>query len=256
MGAVHVDLRGLGVFLSIFLRLAVVLFMLPFFNTKQFPARVKAPVVLCLAAMLYPILRTTVAPLPFEPGGLVVVIFGEIIFGMVLAFSILVVLAAVQFAGDLISFQMGFSFAQSVDPATGGQEPVISRWIQMITMMLFLSLNGHHVLLRALVDSFRNIPIGGFVLDAVHFNKLMALVGQLFVIGIQIAAPVMVLLLMIHLILALVGKFAPQINLMATSFPITITLGMLSFILALPIIKEAIGHRLIALFHVLHTLIE
>ncbi len=256
MPAVHLSLSELGIFLSILLRVSIVLFMLPFYNTKQFPIRMKMLVSLSFAAILHPILRHSVAPLPFDAMALTIVVFGEILFGMVLAFAVLVVLTGVQFAGDLISFQMGFGFAQTVNPTGGGQMGVISRWVQLIAMMALIGINGHHVMLRAVVDSFRTIPIGGFVLNAGNFDKLMVLTGQLFVIGIQLAAPVMVLLLMIHLILGLVGKFAPQMNLMATSFPLTIGLGLLAFIYTLPIMKDLIEQWFMSLFHALHALIK
>lgn len=250
MVTLYVNTAAIGIYLSILLRLSIVLFMLPLFNSTQVPNFLKAGIALAMTTMLYPLLRHYVAPLPFETGALVAVVLGELIFGMVLAFSILLTFNVFQFAGELLSFQMGFGFAQVADPQYGAQVTLISRYMQMMATLVLLSINGHHMMLKAIVQSFQNIPIGGFVLSAANLGRLITLSEQLFVIAVQIAAPVMTALLLTHLALALLAKFAPQINIMAVSFPLTLLLGFVFMWLSFTVWGEAIVHIFAKTFQV------
>lgn len=227
----HVNSTEIGVFLAILLRLSIVLFMLPIFSSNQVPSTIKASIVLALSTMVYFLPHESIAPLPFETFSLLWVTIGEIIFGIIMGLTILLVLGAFQFAGELISFQMGFGFAQVADPQNGAQTAVMSRWFQIVATLLFFSMNGHHVVIKALVESFRTIPIGGFTLTASTYGDIVSLSGQLFVIAIRMAAPVMIALLMTHVALGLMARFAPQLNVISASFPLTILLGF--FFLAL-----------------------
>ncbi len=221
----HINLTEIAVFLSILLRISITLFMLPIFNSAQAPDAMKAAISIALSLMLFNILRDDVAPLPLEAIPLLLAVAGELVFGMALTFCILAIFSAVQAGGEILSFQMGFGFAQAADPLYGAQVTLINRWLQMVATLVLLAMNGHHMILRALVESFRNIPIGGFVFGAESFGRLMTFGGEIFVIAIKFAAPVMAALLLIQLALALLAKFAPQINIMAVSFPLTVLLG-------------------------------
>ena len=220
------NLTDLAVLLSIVLRLSLVLFMLPIFSTAGVPAALKALIVISFSIMLYPAVKQYVQPVTFEPAQLILVVVGELVYGMVFALSMLLILSAFHLAGELIGFQMGFGFAQSADPLTGARFTILSVWTQLLATILFLSINGHHLVLKILVESFKKIPIGSFTVDSGLFARVLLLSGLLFVLAVKIAAPVLAVLILTHLGLGLMSKFAPQINILATSFPVTITIGL------------------------------
>ena len=244
----HINLTEIGIFLAVLLRLGFILFMLPVFNSQQFPARVKVCCTVALAAMIFPLVRESVPPLEFQPGPVCAVILSELLFAMLLALTFLLLFAGLQVGGELMSFQMGFTFAQVADPTYGGQMPTISRWLQGVATMILISLNGHHIFIRTIVESFRSVPLGGFALHASDLGKIVHLSGLVFVIGIKIAAPVMIVLLLAHIAMGLLSKFAPQLNIMATSPPITILLGFFILGISFLVWGEAIQNLLFNAF--------
>ncbi|NLI81081.1 MAG: flagellar biosynthetic protein FliR [Deltaproteobacteria bacterium] len=222
-----VDIQELAIWLAILLRLSLITFLLPIFNSRQLPSSLKACLALALSLVLHPLLRETVAPIPFELPTLLAVVVGELIFGIVVALSITLIFTAFQVAGELINFEMGFGFAYVVDPQSGTQTMLFSMWFQLIALMLFLGMNGHHFLLSAIVESFKVLPIGAFAVDAELYDGIVALSASLFIIAVKLSAPVVVALVMTQLGMGLMAKFAPQINILMTSFPLTIIIGLL-----------------------------
>lgn len=230
-----VDPLDVGIFLAILIRISLLVFMLPLFANARVPPVVKAAVVLVLTAMLHPLLRRDVMPLSFEPVALTWLVLGEIVLGMVLGLSMLMILAAFNLAGELISYLTGLGFVQVVDPQNSSPTSVLSSLLQVLAMLLLLNLNGHHLMLRSVVESFQVAPIGRFNLETIQFGKLLAVYGQLFVVAVKLAAPVMVVLLLSQVGFGLIARYVPNINILVTSFPITILLGLFFTALALPL---------------------
>ncbi len=221
-----INITELAILLSILLRISIILFMLPIFSTGGVPTAVKALIVFSFSVMLFPVIRQNIKPVSFELVSLASVVIGELIYGILFALSMLLIISAFQMAGELIGFEMGFGFSQTADPQTGARFTVLSVWSQLLATMIFLSINGHHIILKILVDSFKTIPIGSFALDSGMFAKMILLCGMMFIFAVKLAAPVMAVLILTQLGLGLMSKFAPQINILATSFPLTITLGV------------------------------
>jgi flagellar biosynthetic protein FliR len=254
MLTINISPSEVGIFLAILLRMSIVLFMTPVFSSAQIPQTIKAIIALTLAAVLYFLLRKTVPPIPFELASAVRIVLGEIVFGVVVSLSFLIILAAFTFAGELISFQMGFGIAQAVDPQSGAKVPVFSSLFQLIAVLLFLDLNGHHLVLKTLVESFATVPVGEFTLTSNTFSKVILLSGQLFVIGIKMAAPVMVALFLTHVGMGLMSKFAPEINILIVSFPLTIILGVVFLGFSISDWAKAMEHYLGNIFHFLKSI--
>ncbi len=247
----NVNVTEIAILLSIVLRLSIILFMLPIFSSAGVPAVLKALIVISFSIMLFPVIRQNIQPLPLEPAPLASVIVGELIYGILFALSMLLIISAFQLAGELIGFEMGFGFSQTADPQSGAKFTVLSVWTQLLAIMVFLSINGHHMVLKILVESFKTIPIGSFVLDSGLFSKMLLLSGMLFVLAMKLAAPVLAVLILTQIGLGLMSKFAPQINILATSFPLTITLGVFFFGLTLIFWGEMGVESFSRLFHFL-----
>ncbi len=215
----------IGIFLAILLRLSLSFFMVPLFSNAHLPAIVKAFTALGLSVLLHPLVRGSVTPLPTDPISLAWIVMGEILFGVILTLTVMLLFSSFQLAGELISFQMGFGFAMAADPQSGVTMLVLSRWFQITATLILFSINGHHLILKAIVDSFGAVPIGGFAAMEPAFGRLMHLGAQMFVIGLKVSAPIMLAMLLVQVGLGLMAKFSPQVNLLATTLPLTIVMG-------------------------------
>ncbi len=246
-----INITELAVLLAIVLRLSIILFMLPIFNSTAVPNALKALTVIALSVMLFPVIRKNIQPVPFELASLTSVIIGELIYGILFALSMLLVISAFQLAGELIGFEMGFGFSQTADPMTGARFTVLAVWTQLIATLVFLSINGHHIILKILVESFKTVPVGSFTLDSALFSKMLPMSGMLFILAMKLAAPVLAVLILTQIGLGLMSKFAPQVNILATAFPLTITLGMLFFGLTIVFWVDMGNESFARLFHFL-----
>jgi flagellar biosynthetic protein FliR len=241
MVSFHVSTNEIAILLAILLRVSIILFLVPIFAGHQVPTAVKAMVTVALGCMMYGLVRPAVNPLPLEISSLLWIVLGEIVLGAFLALAILMVFAAFQLAGELISFQMGFGFAQSVDPQNGASMMILSRWFQIVATLIFFGLNGHHTVISGIAESFRQIPMGGFAADATMLHHLLTLSRQLLVIAIKLSAPITVTILISQLALGLASKYAPQVNILASVFPLTILLGFLFIGISASLWGEVMG---------------
>ncbi len=252
MITLNINIAEIAILLAIIVRLGIVLFMLPIFNSRNVSAPVKALIVVSLSIMLFPTVRKVTPPLPFDPAPLASLVISELIFGVIFALSILLLLSAFQLAGELIDFMIGFGFAQTAAPQGQGRSSVLASFAQLLAIMIFLSINGHLIVIRVLVESFKTIPVGSFALKAEIFTRMLRLSGLLFVLALKLAAPILSVLMLTQVGLGLMAKFAPQMNILATSFPLTITIGILFFGMTMTLWGGLATQSFEHLFHFLH----
>lgn len=254
MPTVHINLTEISIFLSILLRITLVLFLTPIYSNIHIPSIIKAFLSFTIAAIVFLLPHGHILPLPLEPLALFLAVLGELLFAMIVSMAILMIFSAFQFAGELISFQMGFGFAQVADPQSGIRVGFLSGWFQTVATLIFFSLNGHHMLIKAIVESFRTVPIGGFTMSGATYGRVVSLFSYMFVIGIKIGAPAMIALLFTHIGFGLIAKFAPQINVMVVSLPLTIVLGFLALGFTVSIWTSSMQTYLARLMQFLHLL--
>jgi len=223
-------------YLTLF-RVSVVLFVMPFFGDTM-PNAIKAALLLVLTLAVWPKLSFPAEYFPAHPASLVAMFAGEIVLGMALGIIVRMLIAAVQIGGAIINFQMGFSMVNAIDPLTGQQEPVTTHFIYMCTMLTFLTLNGHLHLISALGNSFEIVPPGGLFLTPQLMSEIMTFSEQMFILGVRIAAPVILALFLVDLALALISKTAPQMNVMTMGFPLKIMVGFLFLTFIMELMAE------------------
>ncbi len=233
MLSININIAEIAIFLSILLRLSIILFMLPIFSASELPSVVKALAVVAFSAMLFPVVRRNIQPLPLELAAFGSVIMGELIYGILFATCMLAIFSAFELAGELIGFEMGFGFSQAVNPQSGTRFSVLAVWTQLLATLIFLSVNGHHLILKTLVESFKLVPVGSFTIDPAIFTRMLIISGTMFILAMKLAAPVLAVLILTQIGFGLMSKFAPQVNILATGFPLTITLGLLFFSITL-----------------------
>jgi len=219
-------------FFWVFVRVGALFFLLPFFGARNIPFLWKAGLSLVTALILFPV----VPPPPAFPRTALEVIMGiasEVLLGFVLAIGVKMLFAAVELAGQFMGFQMGFNMASAMDPQTGGQSTVISQFLYLFTILIFFSVNGHYMFIRALAASFYKVPPDSFHLNAPVVGALVKVSSDMFVIALKMAAPILVALFLSNLCLGIVARTVPQVNVLMIGFPLNIFLGMILFSLVM-----------------------
>ncbi len=225
MDIFHFDPATMLSFLLTLMRVSLILFLLPFFGGQSVPSQVKGALCMALTLAIWPRIGFTGHEMPADIWAILLMLLGEITLGLILGLVTQFIFTAVQFGGSIMGFQMGFTMVNAVDPMTGQQEPVTSHFLYMVCMLTFLTLNGHLHLLAGLARTFDLIPPGGLVLTTRLGNEVTRLAGNIFVLGIRIAAPVMIAMIIVDVSLALISRVAPQMNLLAFGFPVKISVG-------------------------------
>ncbi len=223
-------------FLLLFLRLGVVVFLLPFWGGKQFPRSFKIGLALALAYVLTP-----VVPLPPNRPSLITLILPELLLGMVLGFAARLIFLAVELAGTFISDAMGLSMATVFNPEMG-QSTEVSTLLGLLAMLLFLALDFHHDLLALILRSYEALPVGHLRLE--HLLPAgIALGGQVFGLALKIAAPVWVAMIVVNVLMGFIYKAAPQVNIFFVSLPVYLLVGCLLLWLSVPFLVHFLGDR-------------
>lgn len=207
-----------------FIRLLALFSAAPILSSRSFPARSR----IALAAVM----AVLVAPFADVPPGLTLtsasalgVVVQQVSIGLTLGFAARMVFAVFEIAGEAIGLQMGLSFAGFFNP-TGGQQSIVSSWLNTLAMLVFLSLNGHLMLLDALVTSFKVFPISADPMMGLQVIQLDVLGSAIFRLALALALPASIMLLFINLVLGYVSRVAPQLNIMAVGFPATLLAGL------------------------------
>ena len=207
-------------------RVAGILASIPLFGGKGVPARVKAGLTFVMALMLYPVLRLNVA-VPDDSVSLVILVVCETLIGASLGLLSQMIFTAVEFCGQLVGMQMGLSIANMFDPTQGHQLSIMSVFQNLVAMLLFMSTSAHHIFIRAIVDSYDVIPVGGWHMSGPLIEFLTGTIGNIFILGIKLAAPVMVALLATTVVLGVMARSFPQMNVFMVSMPLNIGIGFL-----------------------------
>lgn len=213
----------------------------PVTGTKSVPAQIRLMMTLAITLVIVPMLP------PHPPVDLIsfqslFIIVQQVLIGILLGFTVQLVFSAVITGGQIIAMQMGLGFSVMVDPQNGGQAPVLSQFYVMMVILVYLALNGHLILIEVLVDSFRTLPIGADGLTMLSFRDVAYRGSQLFAGGLAIALPAVASLLVVNLSFGIMTRAAPQLNLFAIGFPVTMLLGFVLIFITLPsVIPQSTG---------------
>jgi flagellar biosynthetic protein FliR len=217
------------VFLMILIRVGLVMYLFPIFSSTMIPGPVKAGMALLMSLVLTPVVPVDPARFPATVPALLIYGISEFFVGMVMALSVQLFMGAVELAGQLIGFQMGFSIINVLDPQSGTQVSIMGQIGNMVMVMIFLALNGHHALITGLLESFRMVPPGVLILKKGLLNQVLHLVTDMFSLAVQIGAPAIVALLFTSTAFGITAKFVPQMNILIAAFPIKIVVGLFFF---------------------------
>ena len=229
MDIVPVSYQEFRSFFPIFIRVSVILFMFPFFSARVIPVLPKVGLTLIISIILFPVIGNKMVAFPDTLWGMVQLIIAEFLIGMILGLLVQVLFEAVRIMGQLVGFQTGFAIVNILDPQSGSQVSILANMAYLVAITFFLILNGHHILLSAMRESFEIINPGSLGLNQQIFQKIMQVSGDMFVIALRIGAPAIAALLFTSVAFGLVAKLIPQMNVMIVLFPIKIVIGLFFF---------------------------
>lgn len=215
------------------LRVSGLVLFAPGLGNNAVPPQAKAAFVCMCVAVLWPVVP--VAPLSTSPLLLAGVVLNELAIGVIVGLCLSFVFDAVQFAGQILGMQMGFSLATMIDPQSQADSAVLSVFYQTIVLLVFFVLNVHHWILRALVSSFYYLPAGVPVVTAPRIGLLLHTAASIWVIGLQIATPVLIATVIADFVLAFLGKASPQFPVLLVGLSVKSVLGMLVSIAAMTV---------------------
>jgi flagellar biosynthetic protein FliR len=229
----------LAAFLFPLARIFALLASAPFFSNAAQPKRIRLMAGLVITIALAPVLP----PIPAVPAGSWVgfaILVQQILIGLLLGFTLRIAFSAVDIAGDLIGMQMSLSFAVFYDPQNAGQTAVLSEFLGLFAVLIFLALNGHLLTLSVLAESFKLLPITATPFSAGGFASFLAWSSILFSAGLLLALPLIAALLIANLAMGVLARVAPQLNIFAVGFPVTLVSGFTVLMFAIPYFGAAL----------------
>lgn len=207
----------------------------PIFSSRMIPGRVKGLIIILLAAAMAYFVPVHYGQNLTTPAYFLAALVLEMLIGYTIGFVAYLVLATIQLAGQVMDMQMGFAIVNVVDPQSGTQIPLMGNFTQILALLIFLIINGHHYLIQALVQSFNIIPVLGLSLDNNFLDLLVEMSVKMFVIAVKIAAPVLVSVLISDIAMGFVARTVPQMNVFIVGMPLKILLGLVTLFIMLPV---------------------
>lgn len=225
-------------FLLAFARVAGFFVTVPFFGSSSLPVECRAGLALAITALLFPAVRTLAARPPDS-----LLVFGlaiafEALLGVLLGFAANLLVEGFRLSGEMLGVQVGFGMISVLDPESLVEESLLNVFYFFVFLFVFLAFDFHHRFLEAMAASFRVIPAGGIAYPAGFLSDLIARSGEFFAVCLRLSMPVVAPLVIVTIVLGIVSKTVPRMEVFMISFPIKIFLGFLFFLLALPLVPR------------------
>lgn len=216
----------------VFLRCLAFILTVPIFGRRDFPPPGKIGLSILLAFIISPI----IGDISFDGNLLLLIIYvlKETLVGLTIGYITVVTFSALYLAGQILDMQLGLGIANVLDPQLNTQIPLLGSFYYMLTLTIFVIVNGHHVLISALIKSFEIIPIGKAVFSQNFLTSIIICFKEMFIVGIKISIPILAIILLTDIAFAIIARIVPQMNVFLVGLPIKFILGIIIIILALP----------------------
>lgn len=226
MATLNIPLDAFYAVLLIFLRVAAIVFSAPVLDAKSIPVVFKVALAFAVSILLMPSIDMGDSLNGVGLPVFVIGILSEIAIGVTIGLSVKLMFTGIQLAGQLAGYQMGFAMANVMDPATSAQIPILAQIYNLTAMLLFLTINAHHMFFSALVQSYSLVPPLSIVLSSGLVQMMINLAGNMFVIAIKVGAPLIAVLLITTIGLGVVARTVPQMHVFIVAMPLKIILGL------------------------------
>lgn len=213
----------------------------PLLGNRAAPVSVRVALGFVLTVAIAPTLPPPPA-VPLLSGEGLLILAQQLVIGVSLGFMLRLLFAAMEFAGQFMGLQMGLSFATLIDPINGAQTPVVAQFMVLSTALILFAFDAHHLILEALVESFRSLPVAATALSSYDFAAIVRWGGVIFSLGLKIALPVTAALLSTNLAIGMMTRAAPQLNIFAVGFPLTLAAGFIVLYFSLAYLPQTLEH--------------
>lgn len=219
----------------VFLRLIAFVVAWPVFGSASVPVSVKVLLALILAITLTPTLRFQNADMIGFREELIFISVRELLIGLSLGFLMRMFFFAVSVSGEIISVSIGLASAQLYNPAMGATSNVVEQFQLMLATLFFLALNGHHVFLTGVAQSFEMVPVASMGFNVEAFSNVAAAAQDVMLMGLKMAAPILIAIFLANVAMGVIGRAVPQINVLVTSMPVTTLIGLGVLFIGMPL---------------------
>jgi len=241
-------------YLLLFVRISAFLSFMPFFNYSNIPIRVKTAFAFWLSVVLFPI--TPKFSFEINIATIILSILNEIVFAFFIGVIISLIFDILKYAGELISFVMGFSLANVLDPNAGIQTTIISQFFTWIAILFFLTIGGDHLEIMLLSKTLSLLPFGEFFNYKNFYEYFLIYMSKYFLLGIAMAFPIIAISLLADIIFGMIMKTMPQFNLLVIGFPIKIGVAFLVLIMILSSMMQIFSKEIENVFKILLLFID
>ena len=234
MISLNIPLAQLQLFFLVFLRVGAIIMFMPVFDSKSIPLFFKVALAFTTSIVLFPMLDLDPLPVFNNVYAMGIKVMGEILIGLVIGFSVKLIFAGIQLAGQLAGYQMGMALANVMDPSSSQQVPLLAQFTNLVGLLIFITINAHYWFIKALTHSFQMVPPLHVNFRGSLMEHLINMSGNMFVIGIQVGAPVIAAMLITSVAFGLIARMVPQMNVFIVAMPLKIGVGLLFLGFSLP----------------------
>ncbi len=232
MDFIQYILSHTSTFLFVFIRTGAILMLVPVFSAMYVPMKVKIGLSLIISMILVPVIGYV--PMPQTMFELILSIMRECLIGFIIGLAVRFIFTGAELAGQIIGFQMGLGMANVVDPINSVQITVLGKLMSIMTMLVFLSINGHLMVIMALDRSFELLPPYGLRMSGTLTEGVISLSRDIFILGVKLAAPVIATLIFANLTIGILARIVPQLNMFVIGFAVTIIAGLVTIAFSMP----------------------
>ncbi len=244
----------LASFMWPFIRIGAMFSAAPILSARSVPVKVRVLLSVLIAWIVIPVIPPVPVVDLISMKSLVISVY-QVFIGLAMGFILQMIFSAFVIAGQSIAMAMGLGFASIIDPQNGVQVPVVSQALLIMVTLIFLSLNGHLLVIEVIADSFHQLPVGLIVPSADGLWQLVSWGSTMFAGGMLIALPAVAALLLVNIAFGVTARAAPQLNIFAVGFPVMLMVGLIFLILILPTITDHLSHLLTLAFDLINRFI-
>ena len=216
----------IGQYIWPFMRIGAFYFAVPIIGARTVPMRIRLVLALFTTMLVVPLLPNAPIVSFMSLEGMVIII-KEVVIGLALGFLLQIVLHVFVLAGQLIALKLGLGFAAQNDPSSGISVTILSQFYLLLSTLLFLAINGHLIVIRMIVDSFSSFPIGGPGLKPESYMLIVGMFSWMFGAALLISLPLFTSMMIVNMSFGVMGRSAPQMNILNVGFPITLMFGFI-----------------------------
>lgn len=260
MGTPIIQSEQALLFAFLFLRVGAILMMIPVIGERTVPLSVKGGLTILISLLLLPNIPIQLPDLHSESEArifwVVMAMCSEVLIGIVIGFAAKIVFAGIQFAGEMIGIQIGFSIVSVIDPISSAQVSIISEFQYLVALLIYLAVDAHHTFIMAISDSYQFISPFAYHFSGTLAQYIVIFSKELFVLAIKISAPIMAVLFFTNVALGIVARTVPQINVFIVGFPLQIAVGLIFLSLMSPFFVKLVQGTLSRLGSEVYTLLR